>query len=263
MWLHKETRAREDPDCDYAGYYIEGGREYCGIYIGVECGPDDVMCAFRISLELLEWTEDFSVFQDEDATSQRIPVSPLPPRYIPRDQDYVDGVVRYNEDMTFYYPVVPEESGDVLILVNKTAPLHANGDLSLGMNVQADAGVPYTEWVLPTGRRNTARSRTFDPIQPEIINMEQDKLEAACKETRNDCAVLINVRGESRYYDAHFRVKVFNGTNRLYPDEPREDALLESGTYKYYWFVSTAAMAASRNFPNWLHEIGLGIKTPG
>ena len=26
MVLHKEFRAREDPDCDFAGYYIEGGR---------------------------------------------------------------------------------------------------------------------------------------------------------------------------------------------------------------------------------------------
>ena len=75
--------------------------------------------------------------------------------------------------MHFYYPVVPEESGDVLILVNKTGPIHENGDLSLGMNIQADANKNYTEWNLPTGRRNTARSRTFDPVQPEIINMSQ------------------------------------------------------------------------------------------
>lgn len=37
--------------------------------------------------------------------------------------------------MQFYYPVVPEESGDVLILVNKTGPIHENGDLSLSMNI--------------------------------------------------------------------------------------------------------------------------------
>ena len=48
MWLHKDIRAREDPDCDFAGYYIAGGREYCGIYIGVECAEDDQMCAFKI-----------------------------------------------------------------------------------------------------------------------------------------------------------------------------------------------------------------------
>ena len=65
LWLHKEIRAREEPDCDFAGYYIEGGREYCGIYIGVECHEDDEMCAFEIDLQLLEWTEDFSVFEGE------------------------------------------------------------------------------------------------------------------------------------------------------------------------------------------------------
>jgi len=66
MWLHKELRAREDPDCDIAGYYRDGGSEYCGIYIGVECHEDDVMCAFEIKLELYEWTEDPTVFQDEE-----------------------------------------------------------------------------------------------------------------------------------------------------------------------------------------------------
>ena len=66
--------------------------------------------------------------------------------------------------MHFYYPVIPEESKDVLILVNKTAPIHENGDISLGMNMQADANLPYKKWNLPTGRRNTARSRTFDPV---------------------------------------------------------------------------------------------------
>jgi hypothetical protein len=37
--------------------------------------------------------------------------------------------------MTFYYPIVPEQSGDILIMANKTGPLHKNGDLSLSMNI--------------------------------------------------------------------------------------------------------------------------------
>ena len=145
-------------------------------------------------------------------------------------------------------------------MVNKTAPLHKNGDLSLSMNIQADATKPYTDWILPTGRRNTARSRTFDPIQPEIINMSKRRMKDACSD---NCAILINVRGESELWDSHFRVKVFNGTNRLYPNEAIEGSLLQANEYKYYWFISTAAMAATTEFPNWLHEIGLGIKTPG
>lgn len=164
MWLHRDLRAREDPDCDLAGYYIAGGREYCGIYIGVECHDDDVMCAFKINLELFEWTEDFSVFQDEEETTQRIQVDPYPPRYIPKDQDYVDGIVSYGEEMVFYYPIIPDETGDVVILVNKTGAIHKNGDVALGMNIQANTDSPYIDWDWPTGRRHTARSWTRDVV---------------------------------------------------------------------------------------------------
>ena len=93
--------------------------------------------------------------------------------------------------------------------------------------------------------------------------MSEKKLKEACNQAIKDCAVLINVRGESKYYESHFRVKVFNGTNRLYPNEAIEGDLSLANEYKYYWFVSTAAMAATKDIPNWLHEIGLGIKTPG
>ena len=66
--------------------------------------------------------------------------------------------------MQFYYPFIPEETGDVLIMVNKTGPIHVNGDVSLSMNVQADATQSYTTWTIPTFERATARSRTFDPV---------------------------------------------------------------------------------------------------
>jgi hypothetical protein len=88
MTLHKEYRARFDDECDFAGYQLAGGREYCGIYIGVECQEDEIMCGYKINLELLEWTEDVSAtFQEEDEEENRnkIPVSPYPPRYIPKD----------------------------------------------------------------------------------------------------------------------------------------------------------------------------------
>ena len=74
---------------------------------------------------------------------------------------------------------------------------------------------------------------------------------------------MINIRGETEEYDSHFRVKVFNGTNRLYPNKAIEGTLQLAETFDYYWFISTAAMAATDARPNWLHEIGLGIKTPG
>ena len=48
--------------------------------------------------------------------------------------------------------------------------------------------------------------------------MEHDKLGDACSDRLADCTILINVRGETKDYDSYFRVKVFNGTNRLYPN---------------------------------------------
>ena len=93
--------------------------------------------------------------------------------------------------------------------------------------------------------------------------MSKEKLEEACWDPESSCTILINVAGQSPNYDSRFRVKVFTGANRLYPYEPIEDSLLLADTYKYYWFISTAAMAATPSIPNWLHEIGLGIKTPG
>ena len=93
--------------------------------------------------------------------------------------------------------------------------------------------------------------------------MSEKRLKDACGDNTKDCSVLINVRGEWENFESHFRIKVFNGTNRLYPNEAVEDTLLQANEYKYYWFVSTAAMAATKKIPNWLHEIGLGIKTPG
>ncbi len=107
-------------------------------------------------------------------------------------------MVGYEDEMVFYYPYVPDEEADVLILVNKTGPIHGNGDVSLSMNVQANSNLPYFDWDLPTGRKNTARSRTFDPVQPEIINMEHDRLRDACSDKLADCTSLINVRGQAR-----------------------------------------------------------------
>jgi len=249
-----------------AGYPKQGGRELCGIYIGIECSEGEFMCAYKLELTLLEYTEYFS-FGDKNSLTeqQKIQVQVPPPRYVPRDVDYVDAVVKAGEEMQFYYPFIPEEAGDILILVNKTGPIHSNGDSSLAMNVQADATQAYTNWTLPYHNAATARSRTFDPVQPEMIDADKDKLQQACDVANSgpDCAILFSVRGETDYLDSHFRVKVFNGTNRLYPFEPIQDSLQLADTYKYYWFVSTAAMAATPEIPNWLHEIGVGIQTPG
>ena len=38
-----------------------------------------------------------------------------------------------------------------------------------------------------------------------------------------------------------FRMKVFNGTNKLVPGVPIANKLKSLGDFQYYWFTSTAA----------------------
>ena len=72
------------------------------------------MCAFKISLRLYQYTEDGSLGDL---------VTAKPARYIPNDQDYVDRIVPYGKTARYYYPIIPELTGDILIFVNKTSPI--------------------------------------------------------------------------------------------------------------------------------------------
>ena len=83
MWLHKEIRSREMQNCDFAGYPKQGGLEFCGIYIAVECAEGEFMCAYKIELSLLDYT-DFTII-DDIWNQTRVPVQTPPPRYIPND----------------------------------------------------------------------------------------------------------------------------------------------------------------------------------
>ena len=55
----------------------------------------------------------------------------------------MDVAVPYKALARFYYPVDPEESGDLLVFANKTAPIGKNGNVSLLMNVQTNSSLPY------------------------------------------------------------------------------------------------------------------------
>jgi len=49
--MNKKWRSTEGhADCDYAGYWQNGGSETCALYIGVECQELEEMCAFKITL---------------------------------------------------------------------------------------------------------------------------------------------------------------------------------------------------------------------
>ncbi len=41
--------------------------------------------------------------------------------------------------------------------------------------------------------------------------------------------------------DSYVRMRVFNGTNKLYQDKPILGVAGGKGTFKYYWFFSTGA----------------------
>ena len=56
--MNMETRYENNPDCDFAGYWSNGGNELCTVFIAVECQELEDMCAFKVSVELFEATED-------------------------------------------------------------------------------------------------------------------------------------------------------------------------------------------------------------
>ena len=66
--------------------------------------------------------------------------------------------------------------------------------------------------------------------------------EAVCLEDE-DCALTISLRGidVENERDSYVRMRVFNGTNKLYPERPIHGAMSGKGTFKYYWFMSTGA----------------------
>ena len=58
------------------------------------------------------------------------------------------------------------------------------------MNVQTNASVPYAEWKTAFGNdwMHTIASSTGDPVQPEMIDICQEKLKEACTVVVADAA---------------------------------------------------------------------------
>lgn len=64
--------------------------------------------------------------------------------------------------------------------------------------------------------------------------------------------------------DSSFRVRAFNSTNKLEAFTPIQDSIEYSGSFKYYWFLSTAAAESSDPASvYWQHQIAVGIKDLG
>ena len=220
-----EQRYEANPDCDFAGYWSDGGNELCTVYIAVECQELEDMCAYKVRMQL---------FENAANGSSGKAVTARPARYVPLDQDYVDVTVPYGSTARFYYPVVPEESGDLLIFVNKTSPVGHEGDAKLLLNVQKNSENSYLSWIYPSSTRYTIASETNDPIQPEMIDICKEKLIEACggadassttledaaNGVTNDCSLLISLYSKIEDEDVNLRLRVFNSTNKLYPEKP-------------------------------------------
>lgn len=60
-------------------------------------------------------------------------------------------------------------------------------------------------------------------------------------EPNDRCALMISLRGETNDGDINARVRVFTGTNKLFPDTPVSAKITGKGQFKYYWFLSNGA----------------------
>lgn len=200
--LHQKWRYKEaNKNCQDNGYWRKGGSELCTLYITVECGVAEEICAYTLSLQLFEYTQN----------SRRIgaEVVPSPPMYVPRDQDYVDVTVASNDIKELYFPVKPFEYEDMLIFVNKTAAIGKGASLKVIAAIQPDASVGYQNWYpyQETDEHFTMQSFTQDHIQPEMISIDAATLEERCNTGPNgevydkwdnhneDCIVQIGLIG--------------------------------------------------------------------
>lgn len=202
--LHKLKRNFEEPDCDDAGFNLDGGNTKCGIYIGIECSNGESMCAFALKLTLHEYTS-IATQVGSKATSN-------PPSYIPDDVDYVDGVIGHRESHYYYLPY-SEADGDVVVMLNKTNPIEKGGNMFLAMNVEPNSNRAYTRWSLPTVTKHNIKSQTDNPVSPEIIDIEGAQLKKSCKGNSN-CILIFMVYGQSNM-ESGYRLRVLKGQNKL------------------------------------------------
>jgi hypothetical protein len=98
------------------------------------------MCAYAIDLKLHEYTAIAAQVGPE--------IDVIPPRYIPSDVDYVDGLIGKDEEHYYYLPY-SETDGDMMIMLNKTNPIGKGAQMSLSMNIYPHGEKEYKQWNLP------------------------------------------------------------------------------------------------------------------
>lgn len=94
--------------------------------------------------------------------------------------------------------------------------------------------------------------------QPEVIEVCESAIQSWCSfKNRSECSLMFRVMGKTPDTTSFFRMKVFNGTNKIQPNSPVPVHIDHPGTYEYFWFVSTAA---NSTLGSWYYDISLGIQ---
>jgi hypothetical protein len=142
-------------------------------------------------------------------------------------------------------------------LVNKTSIGPKNGDVSIGMIIQSGSGtIDFKNWTLPTQNNSMAYSQNNQSSQPEIVESCAKTITSWCTyQGKPQCSLIFTIFSLTPNITSFFRVRVFNGTNKLYPNVPIKSNIASIDNINYYWFVSTAAI----NLSTWRYDIGLGI----
>jgi hypothetical protein len=116
----------------------------------------------------------------------------------------------------------------------------------------------YKRWIMPKPSREMAVSQTDHPYQPEIIEICEEAIKSWCDfKDYPECSIKFRIDVASNDATSFYRMKVFNGTNKMEHDKPVASYLDQAYDVEYYWFVSKAAMQSG--LP-WHYDIGLGIR---
>lgn len=62
---------------------------------------------------------------------------------------------------------------------------------------------------------------------------------------------MISLKGETDVGDVRARLRIFNGTNKLYPDNSVSGKISGKGQFKYFWFLSTGAKDSKATGAYW------------
>ena len=165
---------------------------------------------------------------DDDATE----MAHYMPHYMTWNKDYIQGAVKYQHSKFYYLPIDPGTVGKFAILVNKTTPLESqNGDLNVSMIIHPGAGLRYYQrWVQPTYFKSMAHSANSHPYQPEIIEICEDSIQSWCGfKDYPECSLMFRLDGLTPQNTSFYRIKIFNGTNAIEPDQPIAGNLYQAG----------------------------------